>query len=133
MKKFLSTLAVLAACLFSANAQFDNYTVTVNRDADNNISSVDVEFTDCSRVTIISEEDIDCYDANTYVPAQGAFTTNANKLVFTPSSTMAESEYFITIYASAMQFTSGWVTKQNTDQIDIHLHRRWQWWWWDIV
>ena len=119
MKKFLSTLAVIAACLFSANAQFDNYTVTVNRDADNNISSVDVEFTDCSRVTIISEENIDCYDANTYVPAQGAFTTNANKLVFTPSSTMAESEYFITIYASAMQFTSGWVTRQNTDQIDI--------------
>ena len=122
MKKFLSTLAVIAACLFSANAQFDNYTVTVNRDADNNISSVDVEFTDCSRVTIISEENIDCYDANTYVPAQGAFTTNANKLVFTPSSTMAESEYFITIYASAMQFTSGWVTKQNTDQIDIHFN-----------
>ncbi len=119
MKKFLSTLAVIAACLFSANAQFDNYTVTVNRDADNNISSVDVEFTDCSRVTIISEENIDCYDANTYVPAQGAFTTNANKLVFTPSSTMAESEYFITIYASAMQFTSGWVTRQNTEQIDI--------------
>ena len=118
MKKFLSTLAVLAACLFSANAQFDNYTVTVNRDADNNISSVDVEFTDCSSVTIISEEDIDCYDAN-YAPVQGAFTTNANKLVFTPSSTMAESEYFITIYASAMQFTSGWVTRQNTDQIDI--------------
>ena len=98
MKKFLSTLAVIVACLFSANAQFDNYTVTVNRDADNNISSVDVEFTDCSRVTIISEENIDCYDANTYVPAQGAFTTNANKLVFTPSSTMAESEYFITIF-----------------------------------
>ena len=42
MKKFLSTLAVIVACLFSANAQFDNYTVTVNRDADNNISSVDV-------------------------------------------------------------------------------------------
>ena len=122
MKKFLSTLAVIVACLFSANAQFDNYTVTVNRDADNNISSVDVEFTDCSRVTIISEENIDCYDANTYVPAQGAFTTNANKLVFTPSSTMAESEYFITIYASAMQFTSGWVTKQNTEQIDIHFN-----------
>ena len=122
MKKFLSTLAVLVACLFSANAQFDNYTVTVNRDADNNISSVDVEFTDCSRVTIISEEDIDCYDANTYAPVQGAFTTNANKLVFTPSSTMAESEYFITIYASAMQFTSGWVTKQNTAQIDIHFN-----------
>ena len=119
MKKFLSTLAVIVACLFSANAQFDNYTVTVNRDADNNISSVDVEFTDCSRVTIISEEDIVCYDANTYAHAQGAFTTNANKLVFTPSSTMAESEYFITIYASAMQFTSGWVTRQNTDQIDI--------------
>ena len=119
MKKFLSTLAVIAACLFSANAQFDNYTVTVNRDADNNISSVDVEFTDCSCVTIISEENIDCYDANTYAPAQGSFTTNANKLVFTPSSTMAESEYFITIYASAMQFTSGWVTKQNTEQIDI--------------
>lgn len=122
MKKFLSTLAVIVACLFSANAQFDNYTVTVNRDADNNISSVDVEFTDCSRVTIISEGDIDCYDANSYVPAQGAFTTNANKLVFTPSSTMAESEYFITIYASAMQFTSGWVTRQNTDQINIRFN-----------
>lgn len=119
MKKFLSTLAVIVACLFSANAQFDKYTVTVNRDADNNISSVDVEFTDCSRVTIISEEDIDCYDANTDVPVQGAFTTNANKLVFTPSSTMAESEYFITIDASAMQFTSGWVTRQNTNQINI--------------
>ena len=122
MKKFLSTLAVIVACLFSANAQFDNYTVTVNRDADNNISSVDVEFTDCSRVTIISEEGIACYDANTYAPAQGAFTTNANKLVFTPSSTMAESEYFITIYASAMQFTSGWVTRQNTDQINIRFN-----------
>ena len=95
MKKFLSTLAVIVACLFSANAPFDNYTVTVNRDADNNISSVDVEFTDYSRVTIISEEGIACYDANTYAPAQGAFTTNANKLVFTPSpsKTLNKSTY----------------------------------------
>lgn len=126
MKKFLSTLAVLAICFLTANAaSYENRTVTVNTDDSGVVTSVDVTFTDYALLTIVSASDISCSNGSTYAPVSGTFgVENNNTLKFTKGTDaeMPDGEYYITIYAGAIRWRAGFNTAVNTDQIDIFFN-----------